>query len=434
MRRSIIGWGVGFVASGILAISLLLAILKESPPAEAVVARDPSKLTEVELELILNRIREGDLRAVQNDLPGARRAWSEARRLGEGLWPIHEGLGDSYARARLWDDALREYRTAEPLVPARLPSMKSAIGGKRAAVLAEIGKPLEAIQAYLELDQPSVTGARIVDLAGRSDVERAARLVRERAEVRDPRLFLVLSIILERTGRKTEAAEALGKFSIAVAPWDEATDRKAIEALVAAGKIDPAVDVCRAWAKSTPGSTAPYVLMGNILHQAGRDREAVIAWSSIVDLKPGDAAAHAELGQVFSAAGRIDEAIQQYEAARKARPEDQGPYAQLIGLYQSKGMGDQAEEVLSQGVKRFGMAGELRSKLVATLEERIRALKAQGNLEAVRAQRRRLAELNVPEGGLFDLKVVMTWDARSDVDLDLFEPGGEHVEHSHPHS
>ena len=42
--------------------------------------------------------------------------------------------------------------------------------------------------------------------------------------------------------------------------------------------------------------------------------------------------------------------------------------------------------------------------------------------------------MNVPEGGLFDLKIIMTWDARSDVDLDVFEPGGEHVEHGHPHS
>lgn len=28
----------------------------------------------------------------------------------------------------------------------------------------------------------------------------------------------------------------------------------------------------------------------------------------------------------------------------------------------------------------------------------------------------------------------MTWDVESDVDLDVIEPGGERVEHSHPHS
>src|SRR5258706_15082961 len=105
MKRSVVGWGIGFAASGLLAGSLLLALLKESTPAEAIVARDPSKVTGVELELILNRIREGDLRAVQNDLEGAKRAWRDARRMSEGLWPLHEGLGDSYARAKLWDDA-----------------------------------------------------------------------------------------------------------------------------------------------------------------------------------------------------------------------------------------------------------------------------------------------------------------------------------------
>jgi tetratricopeptide (TPR) repeat protein len=434
MKRSVISWGIGFLATGLLAISLLLAVLKESAPAEAVVARDPTKVTEVELELILNRIREGDLRAVQNDLEGAKRAWHEARRMGEGLWPIHEGLGDSYARAKLWEDALREYRTAEPLVPARLPSMKAVIGGKRAGALALSGKPLDAIRAYLELDQPAATGPRIVELAATSDGAAAAKLVSDRAEVRDPRLFLILSALLQRLDRKAEAAEAVGKFCIAVAPWDEAMNRKAVDALVEARRIDPAVDVCRAWAKSTPGATAPYLLMGNVLHGAGRDKEAVVAWSSIVDLKPGDAATHVALAEVFRAAGRTDDAITQYQAARKARPEDQAPYSMLVGLYESKGDAANAEQVLAEGVKRFGMTGDLRTKLVASIQDRIARLKAEGKPDEVRAQRKRLAELNVPEGGLFDLKIIMTWDARSDVDLDVFEPGGEHIDHGHPHS
>jgi tetratricopeptide (TPR) repeat protein len=434
MKRSVVGWGIGFVASGALAALLLLAVLRESTPAEAVVGRDPSKVSEVELELILNRIREGDLRAVQNDLEGAKRSWREARRMGEGLWPIHEGLGDSYARARQWDDALREYRTAEPLVPARLPSMKIAIGAKRAAAIALSGKPLDAIRAYLDLNQLGATGARIVDLAMRSDAAAATKLVSDHAEVRDPRCFLVLASLHQRLGHPGEAAEALAKFSVTVAPWDEPMNHRAIDALVAEKMIDRAVDVCRAWAKSTPGATAPYLEMGKILHAAGREKQAVVAWTSIVDLKPGDAAAHVALAEVFRGAGRPDDAIVQCLAAKKARPEDQGPYAMLVGLYEAKGEAAKAEETLAEGVKRFGMQGELRNKLVSTIQERIVKLKVEGKTDEVRAQRRRLAELNVPEGGLFDLKILMTWDARSDVDLDVFEPGGEHVDHGHAHS
>ncbi len=90
-------------------------------------------MSDIELELILNRIREGDLRALLKDLDGARRAWGEARRMGEGLWPIHEGLADSYARARLPDDALREYAVALPMVPEKLPAMKAAMRGALAS-------------------------------------------------------------------------------------------------------------------------------------------------------------------------------------------------------------------------------------------------------------------------------------------------------------
>jgi uncharacterized protein YfaP (DUF2135 family) len=42
--------------------------------------------------------------------------------------------------------------------------------------------------------------------------------------------------------------------------------------------------------------------------------------------------------------------------------------------------------------------------------------------------------MGVLEAGLFDLKIIITWDAASDVDLDVIEPGGEHVDHGHPHS
>jgi lipopolysaccharide biosynthesis regulator YciM len=174
--------------------------------------------------------------------------------------------------------------------------------------------------------------------------------------------------------------------------------------------------------------------MGDSLREAGREKEAIVAYTSIVDVKPGDAAAHRTLGDIFRAMNRTDQAIAQYEAARKARPEDQATWVTLVSLYESKGDLTKAEETLSEGVKRFGMTSDLRSKLVASTQERITKLKAAGKIDEVRALRKKLGELNVPETGLFDLKIIMTWDASSDVDLDVFEPGGDHVEHRHAHS
>ena len=434
MKRKIFGWGVGFGLSVTMAAVLLLSAIRAPAPAEAVARRDASKVSDVELELILNKIREGDLKALQKDLDGAKRAWKEARRMGGGLWPIHEGLADSYARAKLFDDALREYAIALPMVPEKLPGMQAAIVAKRARTLGDSGRPLEAIKAYLDLNQPAQTGVLILELTAKADREAAIKLISDRAEVRDPRVFLLLSTLFQRLDRKAEAAEALAKFCVTVAPWDEALNRQAIEALRAAKKPDRAVDVCRAWAKSTPGALPPYRLMGDVLREAGREKEAIVAYTSIVDLKPGDAAAHRMLGDILRDMNRADDAIAQSQAAKKARPEDQVTWATLVSLYESKGDAAKAEETMAEGVKRFGMTGELRAKLVASYQERITTLKAAGKADEVRALRRKLGEMNVPEAGLFDLKIIMTWDAHSDVDMDVFEPSGEHIMHGASHS
>jgi tetratricopeptide (TPR) repeat protein len=435
MRAKLVGWAIGFVASWAMAGAMLLSTCRAHPgaPPAPVPPRDPAKVSDVELELILNKVREGDLRALANEMEAARRAWEEARRMGEGLWPIHEGLGDSFARAKLYDEAIREYQVAEPLVPAKHAAMKAGVMAKRGDALAAAGRPLEAIDAWLETRQPGAVAARILEQAPR-DPDGAARKVARWAEIHDPRAWLLLATLLAKLERKPEAAEALAKYAIAVAPWDEAINRRAIEGLREGKKFDQAIEVCRAWVRSTPQALEVYRTMGDLHRQAGREKEALVAYSSIVDVRPGDAGAHRMLGEILAGINRPDDAIAQYEAARKARPEDQVTYSTLISLYDSKGDAARSEEVMLEASKRFGQNAEFRSKLAAAYQERIAKLKAEGKADEARALRRKLAELNVLEAGLYDLKIVMTWDARSDVDLDVYEPSGERVEHSHPRS
>lgn len=436
MKGQVFRWGVAFAATSALALLLLVSTLKGPAPAaaQAVARRDPSKVADVELELILNKIREGDLRAVKGEMDAARKAWLEARQLGEGLWPIHEGLGDSYARVKLYDEALREYGTAESLLPEKLAALRASVSGKRAEVHAAAGKPLEAIKTWLESGGAAQSAGRILDLAQKGDPDAALKLVADRAEIHDPRLFSLLAAISEKLGRKAEAAEAMGKYCVAVTPWDENLNRRAIEGLRAAKRFDPAIEVCRAWVRSTPNALQAYQLMGDLHLEAGREREAVVAYSSIVDVRAGDAAAHRMLGDIFRKLNRTDDAVSQYELAKKARPEDQVSYTTLIDLYAAKGDLAKWEAVALEASKRFGLTGEMRTRLVGAYQERVAKLKAEGKPEEARELRRKLAELNVPELGLFDLKVVMTWDARSDVDMDVVEPGGEKINHGHAHS
>ncbi|MBI3857665.1 MAG: tetratricopeptide repeat protein [Planctomycetes bacterium] len=399
MNGQAVRWGMAFAATALLSASLVLSAAKAPAPSVAVATiarRDPASVSDIERELILNKIREGDLLWAKSEAAGAKRAWQEARRLGEGLWPIHEGLADSLARAKQFDDALAEYKIAASLVPEKHAAIRAVIGAKRAATLAAAGRPLEAIQSYLDLNDPQAFGARIGNLALASDRSVAIGLIERHAEVYDARLFRLVAALQATAHREVDAAESLAKFAIRVAPWDEALNRQAIEGLRAARKFDEAVDVCRAWVRAAPESLRGYQAMGDLLWEADRRREALVAYSSIAEIRPGDAGVRRMLGEIYLRRGMPDEAMAQFERGLQSAPND----------------------------------GELRARLIPVHLARLEKLKAEGKRDEARALRKKLGELNIQEAGLFDLKIVMTWDTMTDVDLDVVEPDGVRINHA----
>jgi tetratricopeptide (TPR) repeat protein len=132
----------------------------------------------------------------------------------------------------------------------------------------------------------------------------------------------------------------------------------------------------------------------------GRPKDALIAYSSIVDLHPGDAAAHRRLGEIYGRRNRPEEAMAQFEAGLKLAPNDE----------------------------------DLRQRVVDHYRLELEQLRKEGKVEAARALRRRLGSMNAQEFGLFDIKVIMTWDAMSDVDLDVVEPDGTRINHNNRNS
>jgi tetratricopeptide (TPR) repeat protein len=403
MSGQVVRWAMAFVATLSLSLSLVVSAARVPAPAalaDVIVGRDPSSVTDVELELLLNKIREGDLLSQTKDAAGARRAWREARRMGAGLWPIHEGLGDSYARARLFDEALAEYALAASLVPDKLAPMRGALGAKRAAALGAARQSLGAIQAYLELNQSAIYGGRILDLAMSSDTAAAVQRIERHAEVYDARLFRLVAALYSKLGREPEAAQALAKFAVHTAPWDESLTRPAIELLRKRQQFEPALEVCRAWVRATPESVDGYQFMGDILWDADRRRESLVAYSSIVAIRPGDSGSYRKLGEIYLKRNLPDEAMAQFEAGLKLAPNDQ----------------------------------EMRGRIVPALIAKVDRLKAEGKRDEARAVRKRLGELSVEEAGLFDIKIVITWDAMSDVDLDVIEPDGTKINHANRNS
>ncbi|MBI3856082.1 MAG: hypothetical protein HY293_10380, partial [Planctomycetes bacterium] len=127
---------------------------------------------------------------------------------------------------------------------------------------------------------------------------------------------------------------------------------------------------------------------------------------------------------------RPDEAIAQYEVAKRMRPEEEISWTALGSMYDEQGDTSKSEEILTEATNRFGLRGQVRTQLVGILRARIEKLKAEGKKAESRAIRRKLADLQVIDDALYDLKILMTWDAASDVDLDVYEPGGERVGHT----
>jgi tetratricopeptide (TPR) repeat protein len=396
MTGQTIRWALAFAATAAIAAAITVAAANAPPAETGVPTRDPAGVSPVELELILNKIREGDLLAMKMDEKGAERAWREARRRGEGLWPIHEGLGDSFSRAKLFAAALGEYRLAEDRVPEKLASAKLGIAAKRAGALAALGRPLEAIQTYLDLNQINTFGSRIFNLALEGDPVAAIRLMERHAEIQDPRVFKLVAGLYRSLDRNVDAAEALAKFAQRLEPWNEVLNRQVLQNLRESKHYDSALEVGRAWARAVPDSADAYQAIGDVLWDAGRKPEAWVAYSSIVDLHPADVAARWQLGEIYFRRERPEEAQAQFEAGLRLQPEN----------------------------------SELRVRVVDYSRARLSELEKEGRGDDVLKLRRKLGQLNVQDLGLFDIKVVMTWDAASDVDLDVLEPDGTRINHA----
>ena len=276
--------------------------------------------------------------------------------------------------------------------------MRLSIGAKRAAALASSGRPVEAVQAYLDLNKPELFAAVLATLAAESD--RAVALVDRHAEVYDARLFRLVAMIHVKLGHQAEAAEAFGKLAMHTAPWDESLNRAAVEQLRKAQRFDAAIDVCRAWVRAVPEGVDGYQLMGDVLWDAGRRKEALVAYSSIVAVRPGDAGSYRKLGDTYLKRDLPDEAMAQFERGLKLAPSD----------------------------------ADLRARIIPAQLAKLDRLKAEGKVDEARALRKSLTALNVQEAGLYDIKILMTWDAMSDVDLDVVEPDGTRINHANRNS
>jgi len=426
-------WGSAFLLTSLAAVALVLAAGKAAP--EPVAPRDPAKLSPVDAELLLNRIREGDLLAIKGDLAAARVQWNAAREKGEGYWPIHEALGDSLSRHRLDAEAEQEYEIAGRIAETQLGRAPDGVKVKRADLLVRLNRQDVALRLLIDCGAPDRLGpamARILDSS-----PGLMEIVKRAADIRDARLWaLVASVSKDPADR----AVAISRFYRAVAPWDASLARRAVDELRAVKRFDDALLVCRDWAKATPNEIAVYETWSDLLAQQGDWTRARRVLTTIVDVRPGDPEAHRRLGVALRKWGAFAEALGQFEEFAKLRPEEPFAAQETIITLAAQGKLEDAMtryQILTarKWDSRFGDVGAAaRMALADECGRLLESARRAGNPEAVTRLRRFCGDLGVAEAGLFDIKIIMRWDAASDVDLDLTDPKGETVNHGHARS
>lgn len=425
-----LSWLLAFLLTSITALTLLVG--DRSAPREPVAARDPAKLSEIEAELILNRIREGDLVAIKGDLEQARGLWRAAREKGDGYWPIHEAIGDSFARHGLDAEADREYETAAQIAGKQLGREPLALRVKRAGILVRMKRPEPALNLLIESAEPAkVAGAMARILKESPDL---LDVVKRAAESRDPRLWALIATV---STDPADQGSALGMYVRRVAPEDGELAKRAISQLRST-RPDEALEVCTAWARSAPSNPEVYETSGRLLAERGDRDRARLVLSTIVDVKPGDPGAHARLGAALRDLGHFADAIAQFKEVARLRPEEPGALQEIVTTQVAGGNIEGATAAFAdlkarKWESRFGDVTAGLQRMIADVAQRgIDAARKAGDSATVTKLRQWCGKIGVLETGLFDIKIVMKWNAQSDVDLDVREPDGETVNHGHP--
>ena len=429
----IASWLAAFLLTSVTAITLLVANRK--PVAEFTAPRDPSALSEVESELILTRIREADLVAIQGNLDGAKKLWTSARERGAGYWPVHEALGESLARHGCEPEAAVEYETAGRIAAKQLGREPVALCIKRAALLVRLNQFEAGLNLLVEAGQPDRLAGTMAEILKRSPP--LLEVLKRAANTRDPRLWALVAGVATDPSDRVTARARYWKF---VAPSDGELARRVTWELHDLRRTDEALELCEAWSKSSPSNPDVYETWGRLLASAGRRDRALLVLSTIVDIKAGDAAAHSRLGAVLRDLGDFDSAVRQFEEVARLRPEEPAGLQEVVLTRLAQGdleaaMKEHARLASRAWDSRFGdVRSAIRSRAVGVVQSALDASKKSGDAAARSRIRKWCADLGVAEAGLFDIKVILTWDAMSDVDLDVTEPGGETVNHGYSRS
>lgn len=209
-----------------------------------------------------------------------------------------------------------------------------------------------------------------------------------------------------------------------------------VRALMRAGKLQDALAEARAWREKDAYNLVVVRLLGDIYSELGDTKNALRAYSAVVELLPKDYKAQRALASVLKQQGNLEAAYERLATAARERPEDMRIAFELADVAHRLGKFDEARErfeAISRSddtnmAVRYPAMQRLAQIYATMRREAVTQGKSQeaGELDA------RIKALDIKGGAENDIKIYLTWDTdRSDVDLWVTNPAGEKISYQH---
>jgi tetratricopeptide (TPR) repeat protein len=165
-------------------------------------------------------------------------------------------------------------------------------------------------------------------------------------------LHMVLGRIAEDQ-QDTDTAVAWLMKVMQMDPGNRVAYQQLVDLLIASGRADKALEMCRFYAENHPKHPFFQFALGDVLFRTGSRAEAADQLRAALELAPDYAGGRVMMARVHHAEGRMEEAKQELELAIKAEADFPEPYVMLTTLCMEEKDYDTPLTVLRTGMERI---------------------------------------------------------------------------------
>jgi tetratricopeptide (TPR) repeat protein len=238
-------------------------------------------------------------------------------------YELQKVMGNAYASAQLWLEAMLAYEQASHLAPDDHALLSSLAKAARQA--GEPGRAVDALQKAIALAPDSAKYRHALGelYIGLQQVQEAKALYAESCRVLPEAvdLWMGLGQTQLMLNEVPDAARAFEK-AVTLKPNDVNAIQAVGETQAQLGNYEPAHAAFARAAELDPANPAPLRRAGDCMWELGREAMALALWRKVLVTHPQDTASHARLGSALAKQGQNTEALVELELATKSAPND----------------------------------------------------------------------------------------------------------------